>query len=311
MDGQSSDCLMQLDIEKEVPLAGLSVLLSVSQWSDQEDWTCPENSYVICQRLSEGHSPLRMVTDDTVTLEVYSQVRSLGFMPARRAITIYPLEVPFRTLNCFFDKQKFEEATEIDFDGWNDRVGCFMSLSNRTVETMMRTIYKELVEPGFGSAQMIEAASTMMAVEMARIGQTATRAPSILALGNQGLVPWQLRRIRERINSAALDGYPSIEELAQVCGISRSHLMRMFKASTGQPLQRFIMLERLNQARLMLADDHLSIKQISAHLGFCNKAHFSNAFRRQEGISPSDFRKLEKAGIHDRQPLFSASNQLH
>lgn len=278
-------------IEKEVPLDGVSVLIGVSQWANPEDWICPEESYVVCQRLSEGHSPLRMTAGDTGTLEVYPYVRSLGFMPSTRGVTMYPLESKLRTLNCFFDKSFFEETTEIDAQGWFERAGSFMMLSNRNVETMMRTIHGELLQPGFGSEQLIEAASTMIAIEMARLGQLGgggTDSP--LGRGNQGLAPWQMRRIRERLHASQDQGYPRIDELAKLCGISRGHLMRMFKASTGQPLQRFIMLERLDTARRLLAEDRLSIKEVSLALGFCNTAHFSNAFSRTEGMSPTEFR---------------------
>ena len=242
-----------------------------------------------------------MTTDDTITLEVYPQVRSLGFMPSASSITMYPLERPLRTLNCFFDKASFEEATGIDADGWFDWAGPFTTLSSRTVESLMMTIHGELLHPGFGSEQMIEAASTMIAVEMARLGQQSHRygGTSLLAKGNQGLASWQMRRIRERLNAVGELGSPSIDELSKICGISRGHLMRMFKASTGQPLQRFIMIERLNVARRMLADDQFSIKEIAANLGFCSTAHFSNAFRRSEAVTPSDYRRRARAVSFD------------
>lgn len=301
---------MDETIEKEVPLAGVSVLIGVSQWMNPEPWICPENRYVVCQRLSEGHSPLKIRTDESRTREVYPQVRTLGFMPSTCAITMYPLERPLRTLNCFFDKNYFEETTEMSAGGWQDRAGSFMALSNRVVETLMRTIYSELLQPGFGSEQMIEAASTMIAVEMARLGRTDTT--SILGPGNQGLAPWQMRRIHERMAAAAELGYPSIDSLAKLCGISRGHLMRMFKASTGQTLQRFVAVERLNNARRMLAEDRLSIKQIAAILGFCNAAHFSNAFRRTEAMAPSDFRRRARASAAGRLPAFgSNSTEIH
>lgn len=287
-------------IEKEVPLAGVSVLIGVSKWMDPEDWICPENSYVVCQRLSDGHSPLRMTADGARMFEVYPQVRSLGFMPSTRGIKMYPLERQLRTLNCFFDKDFFEETTEIDADGWYERAGSFMMLSNRTVETLMMTIHGELLQPGFGSDQMIEAASTMIAVEMARLGQQWSGGEACSpGRSNQGLAPWQMRRIRERLDAALQRGYPTIQELSEICGISRGHLMRMFKAATGQPLHRFIMVERLNAARSMLAEDRLSIKEIGAALGFCNTAHFSNAFRRAEAMTPSEFRSRSRAGTAD------------
>lgn len=289
---------MRLIIENEVPLNAVSVVIGSSDWTGAQAWACPDDSYVVCQRLSEGHSPLRVTTDTSATVEVYPQVRSLGFMPSTRAITMYALESPLRTLNCFFDRAYFEDTTEIGSDGWYDRTGSFSMLSNRAIANLMATIHGELLEPGFGSSQMIEAASMMIAIEMARFGQSANGiGATVLAAGNQGLAPWQLRRIRERLDAVASQGYPSIAELSKICGISRSHLMRMFKASTGQSLHRFITLERLNAARSMLAQDSLSIKEIAASLGFCSTAHFSTAFRRSEAMTPSDFRSQARARV--------------
>jgi AraC family transcriptional regulator len=233
-------------------------------------------------------------------------------MPSMRGITMYPLERPLRTLNCFFDKDYFEETTEISARGWHDRAGSFMVLSNRLVESLMRTIHGEMLQPGFGSEQMIEAASTMIAVEMARLGQEPRGRLSVLGMGNQGLTPWQMRRIRERMDAAFELGYPSIDDLAKACGISRGHLMRMFKASTGQTLQRFIALERLNSARRLLGEDTRSIKEIAALLGFCNTAHFSNAFRRTEAMTPSDFRRRARAeAIQGHLPSRCVSKEIH
>lgn len=285
---------MHVSIEQEVQLAGGSIVIGVSEWNKPEAWACPEESYVVCQRISEGHSALRVATELTRNLEIYPQVRSLGFVPSTRALTMYPLDRPLRTLNCFFDKALFEEATQMDADSWYDRAGSFLTLSNQMVEKMMATIHRELTDPGFGSEQMIEAASTMISVEMARLGHTRGAA-QFSASGGAGLAPWQLRRIRERLDAASRDGYPSIQELATICGISRGHVMRMFKVSTGEALQRFITIERLGKARHMLAEDRLSVKQIAGQLHFCNTAHFSNAFRRAEGVTPSQYRMRSRA----------------
>jgi len=299
-------------IVKEVELPGVSVLIGESKWIDPEAWICPENRYVVCQRLSEGHSPLRIRADQNITREVYSQVRTVGFMPSMRGITMYPLERPLRTLNCFFDKDYFEETTEISARDWGDRAGSFMVISNRLVESLMRTIHGEMLEPGFGAEQMIEAATTMIAVEMARLGQEPGGAHSFMGTGSQGLTPWQMRRIRERMDAAIQLGYPSLGDLANACRISRGHLMRMFKASTGQTLQQFIALDRLNSARQLLGEDRLSIKEIAARLGFCNTAHFSNAFRRTEGMTPSDFRRrTAEQAIASRQSSRFLSKKIH
>ena len=286
--------MMQEFIEREVACAGASVFIGSSQWSAAEAWVCPPTRYVVCQRLSEGHSPLRLSLDRTGPCEVYPRVRALGFMPSSGRITMHPLGKPLRTLNCWFDKDYFETATEIDAGGWQDLAGDFLPMVNRNLETMMQRIHLELARPGFGSELAIEAAASLIAIEMARLGKKRhSRDPH--GGVQAGLVPWQLARLRDRIAASLELGYPRVQELAELCGVSSSHLMRMFKVSTGWSLHRYVAGERLRAARQLLAEDCMSIKAIAAGLGFSSASHFTNAFQREEQLTPSEFRRRTRS----------------
>src|SRR5690606_28471646 len=126
----------------------------------------------------------------------------------------------------------------------------------------------------------------MIAIEMARLGRDGV--PDATATG---LAPWQMRKVRERISASLELGYPKIQELADLCGISRGHLMRMFKAATGQSLHEMVTSHRLAAARRFLAEDGMSIKEISGLLRFSSAGHFTRAFQREEQMSPSEFRQ--------------------
>lgn len=287
---------MQEHIERELMIPGISVFIGTSQWSQPVDWTCPETRHVVCQRLSEGHSPLRLGGGARGLREVYPRVRSLGFMPSSGCITMHPLGQPLRTLNCWFDRAWFEEATGIDRAGWTDLAGEFLPMTNGFVETLMQRIHLELAQPGFGSEQLVEGAGAMIAVEMARLAQTRGGRAVASGAAPSGLAPWQLRKVRERIAASLEIGYPRTQELARLCGLSTSHLMRMFRQSTGMTLHSFIAGERQQAARRLLAQSRMSIKEVAAALGFSSAAHFTNAFRRHENATPSDFRRRVRAG---------------
>lgn len=283
---------MQEWVEHRINLPGVSVMIGTSQWTGAQDWACPESNYVVCQRLSEGHAALRLESGAAGTRQVYGQVRALGFMPSSGTIRMHPLGRPLRTLNCFFERSYFEATTQIDAPGWLDLAGPFMAVRNPALDLMMQRIHAELTRPGFGGQQVIEAASTMIAVEMARLG----RAPAAAAYrAASGLAPWQLHRIRERIAAGVDLGFPRVQELAELCGVSRGHLMRMFKHSTGSALHRLIAGERLCAARRMLAENRLSIREIATRLGFSSPGHFSNAFLREECVRPSEYRRRARA----------------
>jgi AraC-like DNA-binding protein len=283
---------MEQVIEKEVNVSHVAVQLATVQWGCAEQVLPPDFGYSICQRLSDNHSALRI--GNFVVNEAFPRVRSVGFMPPGCAIQLYPVDSPFRLLNCVFDKTFFEDSTQIAQDLWDEHTAALVPIKNRRVEMLMQDIYAELVQPGFAHTLLIEAACTMILVEMARYGHRLCE-DSQLSRGGQSMAPWRMRRIRERIAASAESGYPSLAELARLCSISQSHLMRTFKASTGWPIHKYVAEERLKAAKQLLLQDQLTTNQISAKLGFRSPAYFATAFRRMTGKTPTEYRRETRA----------------
>ena len=284
---------MQQLIEKEITLPRVSVQLATVQLDATEEYT-PQFSafYNICQRLSDKHAPLRI--GNLSAREAFPRVRSVGFLPPGCSFKLFPLEQPFRALNCVFDKTFFEETTQIQQTLWEEHTGALVSIKERRLETIMQQIYAELVQPGFAQDLMIEALTTMILVEMARYARRLGTTSGPGGAGH-GMAPWQLRRIQERIEASLEIGYPGLDELAQLCGISQSHLMRTFKVSTGWQIHKYIAEERMKAAKLMLAEDQLHTKEISARLGFRSPAYFATAFLRMTGMTPTEYRRQARA----------------
>jgi AraC-like DNA-binding protein len=80
-------------------------------------------------------------------------------------------------------------------------------------------------------------------------------------------------------------------ELAALAGVSYSRLREQFLATQRQTLHAFLQRTRLDQARQLLGDRHLSIKQVAERLHFSSEFYFSHFFRRATGMSPSQFRE--------------------
>jgi AraC-like DNA-binding protein len=79
-------------------------------------------------------------------------------------------------------------------------------------------------------------------------------------------------------------------ELASLAEISYSGLRSLFRESQHESLSEFLRRIRLDQAKLMLLDERLAVKEISSRLGFSSEFYFSQWFRRETGTSPSRFR---------------------
>lgn len=78
----------------------------------------------------------------------------------------------------------------------------------------------------------------------------------------------------------------TLAEVAQAVHVSPNYLTSLFRAETGTPLGRFILVERiaLAQQRLRLPD--ASVKAVALELGFADPFTFSRAFKRVTGRSP-------------------------
>lgn len=81
-----------------------------------------------------------------------------------------------------------------------------------------------------------------------------------------------------------------IDRLARVAGLSRAHFVRRFAGETGQSPSDYVSAARMERAtRLLIATDQ-PVSAIAAATGFANGNYFAKAFRRLNGLSPSEFR---------------------
>ena len=86
----------------------------------------------------------------------------------------------------------------------------------------------------------------------------------------------------------------SIEEIAEVCGINRSYLGKIFKKSVGKSPQEFLMNYRMVKATELLKLTDLSIADIGKAVSYEDQLHFSRAFKTVLGISPRHWRNQNK-----------------
>lgn len=86
----------------------------------------------------------------------------------------------------------------------------------------------------------------------------------------------------------------SIEEIAEVCGINRSYLGKIFRNSVGRSPQEFLMNYRMVKATELLKLTTRSIADIGNAVGYSNPLHFSRAFKNVYGVSPREWRNENK-----------------
>lgn len=111
-----------------------------------------------------------------------------------------------------------------------------------------------------------------------------------------GLAPWQLRRVRDLIDSQ-LTSPIALSALASICNLSISHFSRSFVRSTGLPPHRWIMRRRVDLAQAELRDSNAPLADLALRYGFADQSHFTRVFSATTGKTPGRWR-AETQGMH-------------
>lgn len=103
-------------------------------------------------------------------------------------------------------------------------------------------------------------------------------------------------KIVQEINGHLEDPNLNVEKLCQEVGLSRAHLNRKMKELFGLTPSEFIRNIRLRKACELLKQGDIDISQIAYSVGFTSQPHFSTAFKRFSGLSPSEYRQRNSTG---------------
>ncbi len=85
----------------------------------------------------------------------------------------------------------------------------------------------------------------------------------------------------------------SLETAADFAGVSSFYLSKLFKEEKGETFINFISDKRLEKSRQLLEQTELSIKEITAEVGYNDQNYFSRIFKNKYGLSPKEYRKVK------------------
>jgi AraC-like DNA-binding protein len=96
--------------------------------------------------------------------------------------------------------------------------------------------------------------------------------------------------VEENISDSGLD----IETFSEKVGVSRMQLYRKLHALTDMTVKEFIRHIRLKRAAQLLVQNKINISEIAYEVGFKDLSHFRKSFKREYGMSASEFIASEK-----------------
>ena len=105
-----------------------------------------------------------------------------------------------------------------------------------------------------------------------------------------GLSGFKLRRVKEFID-ANLEADLGLAEISAVADLSQFHFARAFRKSTGLTPQQYLMHQRIERAKELLAKQDLPIVEVSLRTGFKNQSHFTSLFRKFTSLTPKVWRE--------------------
>jgi AraC family transcriptional regulator len=133
---------------------------------------------------------------------------------------------------------------------------------------------------------LVEGMAAVVAVRLLRRRTTGQALPT----RTDKLSPFSVRRALDYIHSHLGEDL-SLHEIAAAARYSPFHFARAFKTATGLSPHRFVMRERIEQAKRRLRASDDSICQICMECGFVDQSHFARLFRRETGVAPRLYRQ--------------------
>ncbi|MDO4284773.1 MAG: AraC family transcriptional regulator [Eubacteriales bacterium] len=86
----------------------------------------------------------------------------------------------------------------------------------------------------------------------------------------------------------------SVEDAAAHVNRSSSYMMKHFKSELGIHMGAYMMRCKLEEAKSLLTHSEKSLAEISSYLCFSSQSYFQNVFKKQYGITPSQYRQKTK-----------------
>lgn len=88
----------------------------------------------------------------------------------------------------------------------------------------------------------------------------------------------------------------TLDSLAEMTHVSKYYLVHSFHRENGISPITYLIKRRIRESKYLLENTDYTLSQIAQMLGFSSQSYFSQSFKREEMISPKEYRKRSKRG---------------
>ncbi len=133
--------------------------------------------------------------------------------------------------------------------------------------------------------------SRIVATIMDMCLNTFKRQMSLFCVEASGILSVTERYILDYFHNglAVKYGLPRVADIANACGLHENYYGARFYDLTGLHVKEYIQFWMMNSAKTRLASGWVSIENVAKTLGFMYQNHFASFFKKQAGISPTEY----------------------
>lgn len=110
--------------------------------------------------------------------------------------------------------------------------------------------------------------------------------------------PFKITRVKQLIQIHANEPKLNVSKLAEMMLCSADYLSHLFHSRTGVTLSVYINHYRITQAKYLLQNTTMNIKEIAHAVGYTNPDYFGQLFRAVTGQAPARYRQLYVSKNH-------------
>ena len=168
-------------------------------------------------------------------------------------------------------------------------------LLNQAVEDAvagcLRILTQESREPRAGCDEICQRLLEVILLRLSRRGDFALSDSLTAASGSSR----ECSLVRRYIDNHFKENL-TLDQLAGLAHVNKYYLSHTFRREFNTSPISYLISRRIQETRFLLGETDHSLSQIAQILGFSSLSYFSQSFRRQEGMSPMEYRRRRRSG---------------
>jgi AraC family transcriptional regulator len=195
---------------------------------------------------------------------------------------------PFESMAVFIELPLLKRALEEVFgaEAAHARLRDISAFTDAALSSLMERVREELMRR-HASPLFLEGLAQAIAIHLARnYAETSQESPS----GSPSLPGYKLRQITDWMAEHVAEDF-TLDRLAEQAGLSKFYFNRLFKSAMKMSPSRYHMTLRMDEAKRLLRESKKDVMSIALDVGYASPSHFAQLFRRETGLSPSDYRR--------------------